>query len=135
MNREKLTLKQKFRFNIWYPLQRMFDIKYKYLNVKWFIQRGKRGYADCDVWDISSYLTSITLPMLKRFKEGGHGYPGMLTYEIWDKKLATMIEAWEEARLINDGENFYVPDEYMQHKKQFELKIRPFITYFFHLWD
>jgi len=43
--------------------------------LKWFIQRGKRGYADCDCWDIHSYLVDITPKMLKQLKKYNMGVP------------------------------------------------------------
>jgi len=27
--------------------------------IKWFIQRGKRGWADCDAWDFNTYVAGI----------------------------------------------------------------------------
>jgi len=27
--------------------------------IKWFIQRGKRGWADCDTWGLDFYLADI----------------------------------------------------------------------------
>lgn len=27
--------------------------------IKWFIQRGKRGYADCDWWNLDSYMSKV----------------------------------------------------------------------------
>jgi len=29
--------------------------------IKWFWQRGKRGWADCDVWGFQDYLTDIII--------------------------------------------------------------------------
>jgi len=39
-----------------------------YLNIKWFIQRGKRGYADCDVWNFDYYLSDVIVNALKELK-------------------------------------------------------------------
>jgi len=43
--------------------------------VKWFIQRGRRGYSDQDVWDMHSYLDSIIPPMLRELADMAHGHP------------------------------------------------------------
>ena len=40
-----------------------------YLNIKWFIQRGKRGYADCDVWNLDCYLADIISKGVKQLKK------------------------------------------------------------------
>ena len=29
--------------------------------IKWFIQRGKRGYADCDWWNLDSHICKIVI--------------------------------------------------------------------------
>lgn len=43
-------------------------------SAKWFIQRGRRGWADCDNWSMFSYLSEIMADMLKDLREKGHGY-------------------------------------------------------------
>ena len=29
--------------------------------IKWFIQRGKRGYAECDWWNLDSYISKVMI--------------------------------------------------------------------------
>lgn len=29
--------------------------------IKWFIQRGKRGWADCDWWNLDNYISKIMI--------------------------------------------------------------------------
>ncbi len=45
-----------------------------YYAVKWFIQRGRRGWADIDNWSMFSYLSDVMADMLKDLRESGHGY-------------------------------------------------------------
>ena len=44
-----------------------------YNNIKWFIQRGKRGYADCDIWDFDFYLSKIISKGIKDLKSQIYG--------------------------------------------------------------
>jgi len=117
-----------------------FNFRYHFRRVKWFYQRGRRGWADCDWWGVDDYLVGIILPMLKQLKEYEHGYPGYgkaSTPEKWDKLLDEMIEGFEAAKRITD-DNYnlttYLVD-FEADRKLFEKKARIFIKWFFHLWD
>ena len=60
---ERKTLLGKIKYGyfdyMYYPLyRRWYSLSRIPSEVKWFIQRGKRGYADCDVWSLDSYLNS-----------------------------------------------------------------------------
>ena len=48
---------------------------YYYYEIKYFIQRGIRGWSNRDSWSIDWYLTSILVPILKKLKENKHGHP------------------------------------------------------------
>jgi hypothetical protein len=48
--------------------------KYVYISLKFFIQRGARGYADCDIWDIGDYLSAIIPSMLKEQRSIQRGH-------------------------------------------------------------
>ena len=121
--------------------RRISDIPYNLKKIKWFYQRGKRGWADCDWWCMDMYLTSIILPMLKQLRENSIGYPGYSsckTPEQWDNKLDTMISAFEAAdRVANpleyDNENCLT--EIRNDMSIFKAKGRVFLNYFFNLWD
>lgn len=72
-------------------------IRYIPRNIKWFFQRGFRGYSDNDVWDMDGWFLSVIVPMLKQLKETKHGYPCNLTEKEWDNILSKMIFYFEEA--------------------------------------
>ena len=42
--------------------------------LKWFVQRGRRGWADCDTWDFPGYLTPILADMLAHLRQHGGSY-------------------------------------------------------------
>ena len=112
---------------------------------KWTIQRGLRGYADCDVWNMSDYLISIILPMLKQLKKVKRGYPcnhykgKCHCKQNWDKALKEMIEGWEAAERL-EADNYprdikLWRSERLKDERIFRHKMRPFAKYFFALWD
>lgn len=97
--------------------------------VKWTWQRGRRGYADCDVWGTDSYICDVVIPMLKQLKKA-RSYPAGSMPEggdytdyteadcqrwqkEWDERLNVMIAGFEAARGIIDGppDHFFTPDE------------------------
>lgn len=41
----------------------------------WFFQRGKRGWAESDVWEMDHYLAGVIAGMAKELREKGMGYP------------------------------------------------------------
>lgn len=89
----------------YYAVRRfVLDIPYWPRYVKWFFQRGWRGWADNDVWGIDSYILDILPPMLRRLKETKSGIPAMIIEEgdtdeqsvaRWDKIMDELIEGLE----------------------------------------
>jgi hypothetical protein len=70
--------------------------------LRWFIQRGRRGWADCDVWSLDSYTCLMLSGALIRLAERNHAYPGegspWETPEKWDaylRDLADRLKAWD----------------------------------------
>ena len=50
-------------------------IKEKIREVRWFWQRGRRGWADVDMWNLHSYLEGILADCLPILSEIAHGSP------------------------------------------------------------
>lgn len=68
-------------------------------DMKYFFQRGSRGYSDRDIWSFDYYLSKVICNGLKKLKKDCHGYPEELkTPEKWDKVLQVMIEGFEAAK-------------------------------------
>jgi hypothetical protein len=84
--------------------------------IYWFIQRGKRGYADCDVWDFDHYLTKVIPGALRQLKRISHGYPNDLTPEKWDKILEQIIEGFELAH-----KGVTTLDDYTKNEKVYKM--------------
>ena len=43
--------------------------------VKWFYQRGSRGWSDRSAWSIDTWLVNNLIPMLERLESNNHGTP------------------------------------------------------------
>jgi hypothetical protein len=93
-----------------------------YREIKWFIQRGRRGWADCDTWSLDDYLTSWLPAALRYLKEHKHGVPsavveaedcredGQVSDEgleraesRWNAIMDKMIEGFEADRRAQEG--------------------------------
>ena len=53
---------------------------------KRFIQRGLRGWADRDVWDLGNYLEGILAGALGRLAETANGHPCITGLELSDEE-------------------------------------------------
>jgi len=86
----------------YYWCWRNLNFKDYYREVKWFMQRGFRGYSDRDLWSISCFFNGTVLKGLRAFKKRDRsGFPAFLcnddtTHEQadikWEKILDDMIE-------------------------------------------
>ena len=123
-------------------IRRYSKIKLLFMEVKWFIQRGKRGYADCDVWGFDFYLAKVIRGGCKQLKNSTHSAPTRLSRHLpagqwdiavkrWDRILEkisrgfTLITLWEdEGRMPTDAEKREIAKGWFLFKK-----------YFSDLWD
>lgn len=114
-----------------------------YYNIKYFIQRGKRGYSDFDIMDFDTYLLELIPNALKDFNNKRDTYPSELSDEEWGSVLNEIITSFENANDIAvvsisaDEENQKMnkikeKKEYLQKnlEKGFELLLK----YFHDLW-
>lgn len=73
--------------------------------IKWFIQRGKRGWADCDAWGYFAYNARVNYEALKWLHVHKHGTPCNM-FEINEPRNPTPEEEtkavvkWES--ILND---------------------------------
>jgi len=124
-----------------------------YKEIKWFIQRGSRGWADRDVWSLDWYLNTWMPDALRRlrdtkigtpfacFPEGPEyikpcGNPTKEAHEIaeknWDTIINKMIAGFEAAHRLNEMSNWDNRDE---DQKIFDEGMKLFHEYYFNLWD
>jgi hypothetical protein len=83
--------------NMWIFYRIIDFFKYLPKEIKWFCQRGIRGYSDYDTWDMDYWFLNTVVPMLKSLRKNKHGYPGNITQEEWDNILDKMIFYFTEA--------------------------------------
>jgi len=134
---------------IYYKIYRFFyGIKEIPTKIKWFLQRGKRGYAECDVWSLDGYLEEWLPKALKELKENIHGCPCELydkenkgnECKRWEYILEKMMQGFEASRSLSELD-FFTEDDKIDKKKEEELKRKfdegkkLFAEYFQSLWD
>lgn len=85
-----------FNKNLYMPLEICNiprNIKIFFRSLKWSVQRIKRGYSDCDVWDFDQYITRVLADGLMQLALTAHGYPGSGEYSTMDSWEQALIEA------------------------------------------
>lgn len=115
--------------------------------IKWFWQRGRRGYADCDAWSIGSYLNSW-MPQAIRSLKSGHGVPGFLVsdfdsskeqldaaYDTWQYYLETMARGFEAQRKMDECEIEFGTHAWKAAEKEAEKGMSLFAKHYMALWD
>jgi len=114
----------------------MYSIKDILRKIKWFIQRGRRGYADCDLWSFDLYLANMLTKALKQFIDGCHTHPMDLENARWKKILEDMLAGFKATVAIGELQTTeQYEKEYHKLKKTQDRGLALFVKYFNHLWD
>jgi|GEM_PF-3227162 len=71
--------------------------------IKWFIQRGRRGYCDCDVWNMNNHICDVIIGMVKKLQKNKMGWPSCLGTEDegqqkWNSILEKILKGFELKR-------------------------------------
>lgn len=82
--------------------------------IKFFFQRNVRGFDDTEVWNLDWYISSYTLPRLKRLKEMTQSHPVNLEYEEWLAVLDELI--W-----LHSSDRFEEGFDYERYNRACEL--------------
>ena len=114
-----------------------------YKRIKYFIQRGKRGYADCDIWWMGTYILRLEADMLLTLRDKHSGIP----YPIndWDESMEVQKE---NCKIIDQMWKDYLFDLSV-HIKALECKVnynhitnvelykemKPFFDIYGYYWD
>lgn len=131
----------------------------------WFWQRGRRGWADCDVWSLDGYLISWLPEALRELAKIAHGCPPALYDDAtgkedqcwkWVAILEEMAEGFEAHReweddyskavgMTKDGKEYYDwkdPEwkaKFEAKQKEVEVKFERskelMMKYWGNLWD
>jgi hypothetical protein len=103
--------------------------------IKWFCQRGRRGYSDCDVWSFDWYLAEVISKGCKQLAKEKHGYPYGLTEEEWDVIINKISDGFEEYMKIIDHEEEYDKITQEDFDKKMDELFGLLRKYFVNLWD
>jgi len=129
-----------FEQYIWFPICR----RWNYIcdiprEIKWFWQRGRRGYADCDIWDMSDYLTDVMIGMLENLREYNSGFPAKLTECEWLDILLDIQRGFIAKKQQDDLDLTLVKKEYNKQwnslEKEFKKSMGLLTIYWGALWD
>jgi len=95
----------------------------------WFLQRGWRGYADCDTWAFDDYLSRIIIGGLKQLKKYSHSEkPSKKEFDI-------MIKGFESNIKMMNMTSVWGGKQYLKYKSDFNQGMKLFHQYFNYLWD
>jgi len=124
--------------------------------IKYFIQRGRRGYSDEDLWDFDSYLSSMIAPALRHLAKKSFGCPSDLydkdkkndECHRWKEILEEMAQGFDAVRSLkgtgilhyekqDNGALKITVDENRQKNlsDKFNKGMQLFSQYFLGLWD
>lgn len=83
-----------------------------------FWQRGKRGWADSDIWNFDGYLAEVIRDGINRLNETKHGWPGEpMTYEEWGQILTEIAEGMQAHLDLLDATRF-------DHQREIDLRAK-----------
>jgi hypothetical protein len=120
-------------WNYWYLLTHPWKIvEESYYHTKWFIQRGWRGYADCDVWALDYYLAGWMAAALRVLETTKIGHPCGMTQKGWRTRLRIMREGFEAAKSMD---RIPVKEEYKRLKRKMDRGLCMFAKHYLSLWD
>lgn len=91
-----------------------------------FYQRGRRGFADCDVWNLDHYLDTTIAAALEQLRDTGHGYPAGMTDAEWNVILTDIV-----AGLRTDPDAEEGTPEHDARQRALDL----FVTHYGSFWD
>jgi len=121
----------------------------KLRELKWYHQRGIRGYSDRDVWGFDYYLSDVIIGGLKKLKKDKQGCPCLDGFgtdspqdqtddqfesmqKEWDRRLDCIIFTFEITKQIqdndlivphNDNNDYYFTDDELKKQLDFCEKV------------
>ncbi len=112
-------------------------------NVKSFLQRGKRGYAQRDLWHFSGYLATMLPEAICDLRDNVIGYPCSLeSSEEWEDVLTQIADGFDAGKQLQEGPvdasdlTVYGDDASADElQARFDNGMELFKEYFFDLWD
>ena len=106
--------------------------------IYWFFQRGKRGWADCDTWDLYSYLARVIKGSVKHLKDSKMGTPTIMfdspkcddpqdtrrAIQKWQDILENIIWSFDMYEKVANGDvHVYCPGQSEELNKDWAKKL------------
>lgn len=100
--------------------------------IKWKFQRMNRGWAECDTWNLDSYLSKLIPEAITHLKNEAHGYPSSFAGESPEDHInddwKPRVEKWNHILdEICDGFHAHtriVDSDYQKEIGEFPLRTR-----------
>ena len=118
-------------------------IKMFFKGIQWFIQRGKRGYSDRDLWCFWDYLCEIIPPAMRWYKENASGCSTGLYDDFavndecwrWNLILERIAKGFEAIQELDDDEIDLSEPAKKELKQKFVKGMKLLTKYFRNLSD
>ena len=160
--------RKKKESSLWFKTERLFwKTWYKAIDfpdeVKYFIQRGRRGWSDRDTWSLPDFLSKVICDSVLKLSGEVHGYPEWLGHafnEVHcvalpedDKRFEENKQKWSEilnkiavgfafAECIQEGGVWrgslftpYTKEQMEKYNHGFNEGMDLFKKHYFDLWD
>ena len=88
-----------------YPSNWIKNIRLFFRRYKWAYQRAKRGFADCDAWNMDGWILNLFHDSLSYLADNHYGYPGNDEYptdEAWTAQLKELAQLFYQANESNE---------------------------------
>jgi len=104
--------------------------------IKWGIQRWRRGYSDCDVWNLDGYLARVISGGVRQLIGELHGWPGPpMTFEEWEGILGKIATGYEAHLALHEEMPRRDSDREAELQRQYKEGAALFVEWFGGLWD
>ena len=100
--------------------------------IKWFVQRGLRGYAERDHWSLDNYLNDVIPGLVRDLKNHLHSFPMGMSVPEWEGILEEIASGFEAGNLVDDC---FDPKEEKELRAKFDRGMELFVKYYRNLWD
>ncbi len=129
--------------NTYWPVWRVWN-KYKpsnlYMEAKYFIQRGRRGYSERDLWSADTHIARVTLAFLNDVGKWGVPVSSIKGEDSFEASQARWNKTEDELRWLmeqhlNDDVTKWEERSEPEYRKRVERANRLFGKYWMSLWD
>lgn len=122
---EELEKKRK-KHPIYYFLYGLYWRVYRFvskipLEVRTFIQRGRKGWSTRDTWSFDYYLAKVISEGVLHIKKYASGYPSGLSEVQWTDILNKISNTFEVYRRISEGNLYLIKDK--EHKEKWQTRL------------